>query len=235
MQSRLLLKTDHPMRWGHSGFTLIELLVSIAIMSLLAALLVPAVAKARESGKRTQCAMNLRETTRAAMFYLESEKSLPLLNNLPFDGHWQYNYLIWDGRDMNHNFGPFVTRNLVPTIEMLFCPTQRSLHHTFKTFVNPWPVQPLLDTRAGYGRRMEITGQDITRIPTRTALFADLFHTPQYVASAHKSGVNAAYSDGHVRFVEAFATLTENNMTLPTSLIDNPTIEEIWKGLDSRE
>jgi prepilin-type N-terminal cleavage/methylation domain-containing protein len=53
------------------GFTLIELLVVIAIIAILAALLLPVLAKAKESGRRTYCINSERQQALAIFMYVE--------------------------------------------------------------------------------------------------------------------------------------------------------------------
>lgn len=48
-------------RASHAGFTLIELLIVIAIIAILASILFPVFARARESGKRASCLSNVRQ------------------------------------------------------------------------------------------------------------------------------------------------------------------------------
>jgi prepilin-type N-terminal cleavage/methylation domain-containing protein/prepilin-type processing-associated H-X9-DG protein len=54
-----------------SGFTLIELLVVIAIIAILAAILFPVFAQAREKARQTTCTSNLRQVGMAALQYVQ--------------------------------------------------------------------------------------------------------------------------------------------------------------------
>ena len=61
------------------GFTLIELMVVIVIIGMLMALLIPAVQRAREAGRRAQCSNNCNQVQSALIQYATAKDRLPYL------------------------------------------------------------------------------------------------------------------------------------------------------------
>lgn len=216
-----------------SAFTLVELLVVIGIIALLIGILVPTLAKARESSIRVKCLSNLRELGTALQAYGSAHNG-----RIPI-GYWsgqkQSNFMI----HVNENDGiippgSFYTmlgclyyEKLMQSPQYLYCPAEPLDRYQFNTKENPWPPPEALvasgnqNTRCGYGTRPVVnwleTGAWPEQLPIITkmgskALVADIAATPYFLNRRHRKGINVYYANGSAKWVDksAFESVIKN-------------------------
>jgi len=115
-------------RKQENAFTLIELLVVISIISLLISILLPALAKARETAQAVKCLSNLRQTVLSCHMYSMSNKSyLPLAQE---GGNvWVNNWII--------KLKPYISNNG----ELFRCPSTRGTAELYNPTTTYWTVK----------------------------------------------------------------------------------------------
>ncbi len=110
------------------GFTLIELLVVIAIIAILAAILFPVFARAREKARQTGCLSNVKQMTLGMLFYAQDyDERFPITwsTTTPTPGHWYYGptYYAQLWRDQIYPY--------VKNYQVFTCPSDTSTERSY--------------------------------------------------------------------------------------------------------
>jgi len=176
------------------GFTLIELLVVIAIIAILAAILFPVFAKAREKARQTSCLSNLKQIGVATLSYAQDyDERLPPSARLLAQGSYLYVRLV-----------PYMK-----SAQILRCPSQDPVNAT------PTGADHLYQcdyapnyniNSAGYGGPISTLAKFDT--PAQTLLMCDNYSKFDYMFAYwwpnytpyHNGGGNVNFVDGHAKW-----------------------------------
>lgn len=188
-------------RTTKQGFTLIELLVVIAIISILAAILFPVFARARENARRSSCQSNLKQIALGIFQYTQDyDEKFPLYRNGVAGG--TYRPYAWaDG-----GVQPYVK-----SVQILQCPNEPTAAQTTNPAQTGYTDYGYNLFMGGYNGG-PIVGMSIATL-TQASLTVMVFDNVSYAADAYGNGASGQPSPTYTCGTPSAPTCTPGKAT----------------------
>ena len=199
-----------PVRRGNAGFTLIELLVVIAIIAILAAILFPVFAQAREKARQTSCLSNLKQYSLANLMYVQDYDETFPMSAYYNSGSFCVATFYWA-------VAPYVKNNQITQ-----CPSEKDAMNvqllTGAPCANTPPLNSYVVNPALYGNGFlpTVATQSLASVnrSSETVMLYDgntSVTQQQIVQARHQNMFDASFVDGHAKAIQATLTTTTTN------------------------